>query len=227
MVRRDGERGLIATAADITAFKRQQDHQQLLMRELNHRSKNLLTIVLSIVRQTGRVYPDPRAFMDRVQERLGSLARAHDVLAQQNWGGADLRAIVESQLLHQLQTYGERLSIKGEPCTLPPQAAHYVAMAIHELGSNAVKYGALAGEAGAVVVDWTLSPEGETTRLSLTWTETGAGGAATPTRQGFGSRILKTLAPGALDGEAMLEFGAAGFRWALTGRLQAGLGQPV
>jgi two-component sensor histidine kinase len=141
MALRDGRAGLVATATDVTALKRQEQHLKVVMRELNHRSKNLLTIVLSIARQSARGFDLPREFMSRLQDRLMSLASAHDALANRDWRGAELRDVIEGQLKHQLQTYGPRIRIDGAECMLPPEAAHYVGMALHELGSNAVKYG--------------------------------------------------------------------------------------
>jgi PAS domain S-box-containing protein len=218
---RNGQQGIVATAADITPLKRQQDHLRLLMRELNHRSKNLLTIVLSIVRQTARVYAAPEAFTARLQERLASLANAHDVLASANWSGADLKAVVDGQLGPQVQTYGDRITVAGGPCLLPPDAAHYIAMAIHELGSNAVKYGALATDDGTVSLSWSVAADANASVLSLLWVETVAGGVTQPTREGFGSKILKTLTPTSMGGTATLDFTTEGLRWALTGPLRA------
>lgn len=218
---RDGRRGLVATASDITPLKRHQDNLHVVMRELNHRSKNLLTIVLSIVRQTGRVYTAPEQFTARLQERLASLASAHDVLAHRNWSGADLKAVVDGQLRYQLQTYGDRIVIDGDPCLLPPEAAQYIAMAIHELGSNAVKYGALASDAGSIALSWTVDRTAKDPLLSLLWLERVVGGVVPPTREGFGSKILKVLTPACLGGRADLDFTDSGLRWSLTGRLQA------
>jgi len=218
---RDGRPGLVATASDITPLKRHQDNLHVVMRELNHRSKNLLTIVLSIVRQTARIYTAPEQLTARLQERLASLASAHDVLAHRNWSGADLKAVVDGQLRYQLQTYGDRIAIDGDPCLLPPEAAHYIAMAIHELGSNAVKYGALASDTGSIALSWTVDRTAKEPLLSMLWVERVVGGVAAPTREGFGSKILKVLTPACLGGQADLEFTDVGLRWSLTGRLPA------
>jgi two-component sensor histidine kinase len=218
---RNGRRGLVATASDITPLKRHQDNLHVVMRELNHRSKNLLTIVLSIVRQTVRVYTQPEQFTARLQERLASLANAHDVLAHRNWSDADLKAVVEGQLRHQLQTYGDRMTIGGDPCLLPPEAAQYIAMAIHELGSNALKYGALASDGGDIALSWTVDDTAKDPLLSMLWVETVVGGVPAPTREGFGTKILKVLTPACLGGQAELEFTDRGLRWSLVGRLQS------
>ncbi len=217
---RNGRPGIVATSIDITPLKRHQDHLHVVMRELNHRAKNLLAVVLSIARQTARGLDLPADFMEQLQDRLMSLAGAHDVLARQNWSGADLRSIVEVQLSHQLQAFGGRIVIEGPPFDLPPEAAHYVGMALHELGSNAVKYGALACDRGTVAVAWTLSGDPAAPELALTWTETVDSPLSEPTREGFGSRLLKTLAPRAVGGRADLQFFETGVRWSLTATLK-------
>ncbi len=219
---RSGGRGLIATSTDITPLKRQQDHLHVVMRELNHRCKNLLTVVVSIARQTARGFDLPKDFVAQLQERLTSLASAHDVLASQNWNGADLRCIVEGQLRHQLQAFGERMSITGEPVDLPAEAAHYVGMALHELGSNAVKHGALSGDRGSVDISWTVSGAPDAPDLSLVWRENLDGPMTPPTRQGFGTRILTSLTPNAVGGKAQLTFAEPGLEWTLAARLQPG-----
>jgi two-component sensor histidine kinase len=216
---RNGRPGIVATSIDITPLKSQQDHLHVVMRELNHRAKNLLAVVLSIARQTARGLDLPKAFMEQLQDRLTSLAGAHDVLARQNWSGADLRSIVEVQLSHQLKAFAGRISIEGPAFDLPPEAAHYVGMALHELGSNAVKYGALSGERGTVAVAWTLGGGIGAPELVLTWTETVDQPLSPPVHEGFGSRLLKTLAPRAVGGQADLEFLETGVCWRLRSTL--------
>lgn len=212
----DDRPGVIVTAADITALKRHEAHLRVVMRELNHRSKNLLTIVMSLARQTARGVDVPAAFLERLQERLSSLAGAHDVLAQENWQGADLAAIVEGQLSHQIEAYGGRVTVDGRSCILPADAASYMAMALHELGSNAVKYGALSGDAGAVTITWRdEGPIGART-LKFEWVERNGPAVSTPARPGFGSTILTSLTPRALGGTATLDFAPGGLRWTLT-----------
>jgi PAS domain S-box-containing protein len=209
---RSGQPGIVATSTDITILKRQQDHLQVVMRELNHRSKNLLTIVMSIVRQTARGFDLPSAFVVRLQERLAALASAHDVLATQEWRGADLRSIVLGQLSHQIETYGERITIQGPDLDLTPEAAHYIGMALHELGSNAVKYGALRGDVGAIDISWAHGGAGD---IDLVWREFGDPPEPGPIREGFGSRVLRELTPSAVGGRAELVLTASGLHWTL------------
>ncbi len=222
---RDGRPGLIATSTDITEIKQQETHLRVVMRELNHRSKNLLTIVLSLMRQTARGFELPEAFTVRMEERLGALANAHDVLATQAWRGADMSAVLQGQLAHQLAAYPGRIHIEGPPLSLPPEWAQYVGMALHELGSNAVKYGALAGPMGQVWVHWRLSDD-ETPALELEWSEDFARRIQAPDRLGFGSTILQNLTPRALGGIARLAFTEAGLVWTLTAPLKRSAAGP-
>ncbi|HTI66184.1 MAG TPA: HWE histidine kinase domain-containing protein [Caulobacteraceae bacterium] len=220
---RDGCPGVIASSVDITAQKHQQEHLELVTRELNHRSKNLLTIVLSIARQTAAGLDVPPAFLGRLSERLGSLAAAHDVLVEGDWRGADLHAVIESQLRHLIQSVAGRIRIVGEGFELSPEMAHYVGLAIHELGANAAKYGALSTDRGQVVVEWAVAPgAGGESSLRIDWRETGGPRAEPPSAKGFGCTILEVLAPRALGGTASLRFAEEGVAWSLEAPL-AGL----
>lgn len=217
---RDGRPGLVATSTDITALKTQEQHLRLVMRELNHRAKNLLTIVIGLARQTARGFDLPPAFLSRFEERLAALASAHDVLADHQWRGADLLAVVQGQLSRQLQTYAGRIVLDGPPCVLSPEGAHYIGMALHELGSNAVKYGALSREGDRVFIRWNVLNDEGGPRLDLTWREE-ASAVVEPKVLGFGAAILKTLAPRAIDGAASLTFNPDGVQWTLTAPLPA------
>jgi two-component sensor histidine kinase len=220
IILRDGRAGLIATSTDITAIKQQEQHLRVVMRELNHRSKNLLTIVLSLMRQTARGFELPTAFTVRMEERLGALANAHDVLANQKWRGADISAVLNGQLAHQVAAYPGRIHIDGPPFNLAPESAHYVGMALHELGSNAVKYGALAGARGQVWVSWRLNV-GDGGQIEIEWREDCERPISPPSLLGFGSTILKTLTPRALGGVAELIFNPVGLVWTLRAPMKA------
>ena len=220
-VLRDGRRGLIGLSSDVSVQKRQQAHLELVMRELNHRSKNLLTIVQSIARQTAAGLDVPEAFMQRLSERLRSLASAHDVLVQGDWRGADLQAVIESQLQHQLLSSGDRIRIDGDRFELPPEVAHYVALALHELGANASKYGALSSGAGQVSVGWNLAEAAEGPVLTLSWRERGGPRVSPPAVKGFGRTILEVLTPRALGGRAELNFAEEGVDWVMVAPMKA------
>ena len=215
---RDGRRGIIVVATNISVQKRQHEHLQLLMRELNHRSKNLLTIVQSITRQTAAGLNVPPAFQARLGERLQALASAHDVLVEGDWRGANLRTVIERQLSHQMQAAAHRIRLDGPVVDLPPEVAHYVALAVHELGANAVKYGALGDDKGWVEVKWSIeAAEGAGGDvLTLAWREFGGPAVTAPTARGFGRTILEMLVPRAMNGTAGLAFGVEGVAWTLT-----------
>ena len=161
----------------------------------------------------------PAEFAVRLQERLSSLASAHDVLANQDWRGAELEAIIRGQLESHLQAFGSRITLDGGACTVPADSAHYVGMALHELISNAVRYGALAGEGGTIAVSWRTPERGADEWLDLEWRESGGGAVTEPARLGFGATILTSLAPSALGGKADLQFDAGGLSWILSAPL--------
>jgi two-component sensor histidine kinase len=213
----DGRAGLISTAADITPQKRQQEHLALVMRELNHRSKNLLAVVQSVARQTAVGLDVPTAYMERLGARLQALAEAHDLLVEREWRGAELGDLVRRQLRHLVGEGSDRVRLTGAPVQLSPEQAPYVALALHELGANAAKYGALSNDGGRVDVDWSerAEPEGGR-RLTLEWRESGGPTVTPPERRGFGRQILELLTPKAVGGEARLGFAPEGARWRLS-----------
>ena len=212
---RDGRPGIISTAAEITAQKRQQEQLELVMRELNHRSKNLLAMVQSIARQSAPGLRVPKEFFERLERRLRALAHAHDLIVARDWKGADLHAVVSGQLEHQLDAARERVRIDGEPVALDPDAAQYLALAVHELGANAVKHGALSSPWGGVDIGWRVEAgAGGARRLKLDWRERG-GPSPGETGGGFGRLLLEKLLPRALKGESVLSFEPEGLVWTL------------
>jgi two-component sensor histidine kinase len=214
---RDGRRGLIATSSNITTLKQNERHLQILMRELNHRSNNMLTVVMSIARQTAKSFDLPRDFTSRLQQRLESLASAHDVLTKEDWRGADLHAILRGQLGPHLDTYGPRISVSGPSVAIRAEAVQYVGMALHELGSNAVKHGALSQDCGCVVIRWRVDADGR--ELVLEWIETAETPIGAPERTGFGAVILMRLVPEALAGSTTMTYPESGLRWTLRAPL--------
>lgn len=214
---RNGSPGLLSVSVDVTAQVRQQEHMRVVLRELNHRTKNLLSVIQAIARQSGLGAVDKADFLDRLNARLQALASSHDVLVASEWSGADLRLLVERQLEGELQDRPDRVAITGEPVALAPKVAHYVGLALHELHTNAVKYGALSGDAGEVTVAW--ETEGEHVRLS--WTERGGPKPRAPERRGFGRILLEEVVPSAAQGRAELRFDPEGLEWKLEGAFAA------
>lgn len=223
---RAGGQGVLTVATDITAQKTQQRHLELVMRELNHRAKNLLSIVQSIARQTAKGEAAkgadvPEVFLRTLNERLRALAATHDVLVEENWAGADLRRVADGQLADAGAHNPGRVTIAGKPVALPAEAAHYVGLALHELVANAAAHGALSTEKGRVHLSWTASatPKGGR-RLDLVWREQGGPMVTATDRQGFGRGILEQLTPRALGGTATLSLSPEGVVWTLSAPLR-------
>jgi two-component sensor histidine kinase len=185
-------------------------HVKLIMRELSHRSKNLLAIVLAIARQTARHTASFEDFEARFNSRIQALADAHDLLVEQQWSGALLGDLVNAQL----SAFGlDRVTCRGGPVMLHTEAVQNVALALHELASNASKYGALSTPVGRVEIEWTPEPgESGERPLRLTWREVGGPPVKAPAQKGFGCFVLERVTVNAL-GEGRLEFGPGGLIW--------------
>jgi two-component sensor histidine kinase len=189
---------------------RAHQRQQLMINELNHRVKNTLFTVQSLARQSlGRPADTPG--LHAFNERLMALARAHDLLTQSVWEGADLKEILEETL----EPYLDRTVLAGPPVALTPNAALALSMVFHELGTNAVKYGALSVPEGSVTVVWHVDP-GALHRLTLHWEERGGPTVAPPARKGFGSRLIAASLKSDLAGEARVDYRPSGLVCVLT-----------
>jgi PAS domain S-box-containing protein len=230
-LRRDGERfwangvamrldgpGQVASLKilrDETPLKVAEDNRILLLNELNHRIKNTLATVQAIAEQTLRAGDVDRQTRENLGGRLMALSDAHNVLVDENWAGADLEAIV-AQALTPYQIPGRVLSIDGPPVRLSPQQAVAMALALHELATNAVKYGALSIPAGAVHVSWNASYDATGARhMTFLWDEAGGPVVQPPGRSGFGSRLLERTFGRENGGRARLDFRPAGLRCAI------------
>jgi two-component sensor histidine kinase len=198
---------------DITDAKNAEEHLLLLIHELNHRVKNTLATVQSIAAQSLRGLEGAEADAARAafEARLLALARVHDVLTRESWEGAELSAVVADAIrpLESGDGRASRFRVTGPPLRLAPRLALSIAMALHELGTNAVKYGALSKEGGVVDIAWTVRREDET-RLSLRWSERGGPPVKKPTRTGFGSRLIERSLARELAGEVALSYEPAG-----------------
>ena len=197
---------------EIEQRKRAENHQRLLIDELNHRVKNSLAIVQSVAQQTFRegagVDEARRAF----EGRLSALSSAHGTLTRRNWEHARFGEIVEGALAPFHRPGDGRLALKGEDMQLQPKTAVSLAMAFHELATNAVKYGAWANESGRVLVEWQINSSQQDPRLQLAWREEGGPPVTAPSRRGFGSRMIERALAAELDGSVRLLFDAAGLR---------------
>lgn len=215
VVKRPGERlRLIGTVRDITADKAAEAHRVLLGNELQHRVKNTLAVVQGIVSQSLRSVATAAEAREAITSRLVTLGRAHDLLTRSSWSAAPLEAIIAGAAsAHGVRD--NRMRITGPKLDLKPRAALSLSMVIHELCTNALKYGALSGDQGRVEIDWAIGGEPGSSRLDLVWTEHGGPAVVPPTRRGFGSRLIETSVSSDL-GEGRLEFAPAGVRWRLT-----------
>jgi PAS domain S-box-containing protein len=192
--------------------KRTEEHQRLLLNELNHRVKNTLAVIQSIAVQTFRGDAATPAARQAFESRLAALAGAHDLLTGRNWEAAPLAQVI-AQAGIGCGAGPERVRIVGDDIELAPRTALSIAMALHELCTNAVKYGALSNEAGTVTVSWSLARgEGRERRLRLIWAEEGGPPVAAPTRRGFGSRMIERGLASELGGTVELEFRPEGVR---------------
>jgi PAS domain S-box-containing protein len=203
-----GRYGVVCYFRDISAQVRARQQRELLINELNHRVKNTLATVQSVAAQTLKGSAVPATVKGSLESRLISMAGAHDVLTQQNWEGADLRNIVE-KALSPFMAPGREFDVVGPDIRLLPKSALAVAMAVHELATNAAKYGALSNGSGRISVHWTIvDHDGE--RLQIVWTEAGGPKVASPSSKGFGSRLIERGLAGQLGGEAVIDYRETG-----------------
>jgi two-component sensor histidine kinase len=195
---------------DITERKLAEEHQRLLINELNHRVKNTLATVQSIAAQTLRNAPTKEEARDAFEARLMALSRAHDVLTRENWEGASLAEIVAEAVAPYRNLREDRVHLSGSDVRLPPRMALAIGMALQELATNAVKYGALSNDTGVIWIDWTVDSSNFPSRLHLRWAEAGGPPVAQPTRRGFGSRLIERSLAQDLDGTVAIAFDPAG-----------------
>lgn len=201
--------------AERTASLRASEQRaSFVLREVAHRSKNILALVQAVARQTAA--SDPRDFIVRFDERVRALAASQDLLVKHEWKEIDVASLVRSQLAHFEDLVGDRISMSGPPARLTAQAAQALGMALHELATNAGKYGALSNDSGRVEIAWTLPPrQGGGCGFAITWTESGGPPVAPPSRNGFGSRVIRDMARSSFEGSVELEFAPEGVRWRL------------
>ena len=215
--RDDGEICLwYGSTEDVHERKVAEEHQRLLINELNHRVKNTLASVQGIAFQTLRGEVSLAEARARFEARLMALSSAHNLLTEENWGGASLERVVSDSIEHLAGEAG-RFDVEGEPLRLTPRAALALAMALHELGTNAAKYGALSAEGGRVSIGWTRAGN----RLHFVWRESGGPLVTKPSRRGFGSRLIERGLAADLGGTAALRFDPDGLSCEIEASLAA------
>ncbi|QXQ07457.1 PAS domain S-box protein [Sphingosinicellaceae bacterium] len=221
VIKRPGERHrLVGTVRDISAEKAAEEHRQLLTNELQHRVKNTLGVVQGIVSQSLRTVATPAEARDAITSRLSTLAHAHDLLTQTSWTAAPISAVIEGAVLAHCSEVG-RVVISGPEVKLNARAALALSMALHELFTNAVKYGSMSNETGIINLSWTIvdGEGGET--FELRWQERGGPSVEPPTRAGFGTRLTGSSLAGDLGGKGVVEYHPDGVRWSLSTNLMA------
>jgi PAS domain S-box-containing protein len=194
---------------DITDAREAADHTRHLLRELNHRVKNTLAMIQSLARQTVRKNPDPKDFIEAFSGRLRTLSEAHALLSDRNWSGIGLVELIQSQVGPYLIERPDALVIEGEDVQLPPDHALGLGLILHELSSNAIRYGALSNRNGKVTIGWTQIG-GSERQLELNWTESGGPPVIEPKEPGFGSQLIRRSLDKILDSHVTLEFPGSG-----------------
>ncbi len=207
---------MTGTARDITERREREEHIHLLMREITHRSKNLLAVIQAMARQSKVGSKTVADFEARFSGRLQALAASHDLLVQRDWHGVSMVDLVKSQLGHYLDQHASQIEISGQKMIVTPEAAQNIGLAVHELSTNAAKYGALSVPQGQVTVRWMCTGDtAEEARFHMIWVERGGPEVAAPSHKGFGHVVMEQLAARALQGEATLAFKPEGVRWTL------------
>lgn len=202
--------GLVAIM-DISDLKHAEDHARSLLQELNHRSKNLLTVVMSLARQTLR-NGDIDTFEDRFSARITGLGHNLDRLVKNEWRHVGIDDLADGQLAPFVDTTSERIRLDGPAARVKPDASQAIGMAFHELATNATKYGALSNDKGHISLTW--GPEGE--NFVIRWQESGGPKVNVPKRNGFGHTVICTFAAAAVNGTAQLDYPPDGVVWTLT-----------
>ncbi|MCW2283218.1 PAS domain S-box-containing protein [Rhodoblastus acidophilus] len=202
---------------DVTALTRAAEHIEFLLREVNHRSKNMLAVVQAVARQTARFADSPEAFTDGFMARLAAIGASHDMLVSRDWRGVQVEELTRIQCCELIESEESRIVVSGDLIEINPRAAESYGLALHELATNAVKYGALSTTEGWVELTFALDPETQTYRFS--WREQGGPPVEPPERNGFGVCVLTRTAPQSINGESRLDFPQEGLTYTLSAPL--------
>jgi PAS domain S-box-containing protein len=207
--RSDGRRLFLCIAQDVTDQKAHEEQVHLLMREIDHRARNMLSLVQAIAHYTAAY--EPKDFVDRFTGRIQALAANQDLLAQNEWQGVDVENLVHAQLAHFSDLVESRIKVHGSPVCLDAAAAQAIGLAVHELATNAGKYGALSVDAGRVDVCWRLDSD----VFAMSWTECDGPPVSRPERCGFGTRAIVSMVKQTVNGEVQLDYAPSGVVWNL------------
>jgi PAS domain S-box-containing protein len=209
----------VGTMTDIDDLRRLQDRQQVMMSELQHRTRNVLAVVQAIARKTFRQTGTAETFMEEFEDRLAALSRIQSLLAQVERQVIQLRDLIEAELAAQSgeKIEAAKININGPSVALPALAAQTIGLAIHELATNAVKYGALAQSNGKLDIEWNIDEQGPVPRVKLNWIERNVRmPAEQPKRKGYGSELILRALPAQLDAPTELVFNLDGVSCTIT-----------
>ena len=201
---------MVGTAQDITERKEREERERLLMREINHRAKNMLSVVDAIAHQTATRTPE--VFVERFSERIQSLSANQDLLIRSKWHGVEIEDLVRAQLAPFAHLVGSRIVTRGPKSRLNAVAAQAIGLALHELTTNAGKYGALSKDTGLLHIDWWTEAE----TFKMNWTEHDGPPVSPPLRRGFGTVVMKEMAERCVGGKVDLEYAPSGVTWRLN-----------
>jgi PAS domain S-box-containing protein len=209
-VKYGGETYALETNRDITERKAYEQHVSLLTREVNHRAKNMLNVVDAMARQT--VNKNPENFVERFSERLRALSSSHDLLVRNEWKGVDIEELVRAHLAHFAGLVDSRIAVRGPRLRLKAESAQAIGLALHELATNAGKYGALSTNKGRVDIWWQAAAD----MFTMSWTENDGPPVVAPTRRGFGTTVIDTMAKHSLGGNVAIYYARSGLMRQLT-----------
>jgi PAS domain S-box-containing protein len=206
---------VVGVNIDVTARKRAEEHQRMLVAELDHRVKNVLATVNAVVSRTQETDASPAEFVATLAGRIRSMAETHELLSRRQWQGISVRELVRRELAPYMT--GSNADLDGPELTLRPEAAQAVSMVLHELTTNAAKHGALSNDDGRVSVRWSLMANGQShDRVRIEWQEACGPAVRTPESCGYGMEVIRGLVPYELDGTVDLVFAPEGLRCTLT-----------
>jgi PAS domain S-box-containing protein len=213
VIRDESGRPLRNTAVilDFTERKAREEKEHLLMREINHRAKNMLSVVHSIAQQTAA--QNPEDFVERFSDRIQALSANQDLLVRNEWNGVEIEDLVGAQLAHYADLIGSRITLQDSKLRLNPASAQAIGLALHELATNAGKYGALSTDRGRVDIGWQIN---EDDTFTMSWTEREGPPVTAPTRRGFGTIVMEGMAERSVRGRVGLDYPPSGVTWRLT-----------
>jgi PAS domain S-box-containing protein len=200
----------IGTVADVTQRKEREERERLLMREVSHRAKNMLSVVDAIAHQTAT--RNPEDFIERFSERIQALAASQDLLIRSEWHGVEVEDLVCAQLAPFAGLIGSRIMVGGSKGRLKAAGAQAIGLALHELATNAGKYGALSTDTGRVDICWAI--DGDT--FTMSWAERDGPPVSAPSRRGFGTVVIEAMTERSVDGKVDLDYAPSGVTWRLT-----------